>query len=108
MSQGFLPVPVTWADDEEHRRLIANVVNSLRDGKINATGTVTLATSATSTVVTETRCGGDSIILLMPTTLNAAGALSTTFVSTVGKQTFTITHVSNSQNDRIFRYTIFG
>lgn len=108
MAQGFLPVPVTWGDETEHRRLISNAVNSLRDGKINATGSVTLTGSASSTVVLDARVGADSTILLMPKTLNAAGAIATTFIATVGKQTFTITHASNSQNDRKYRYAILG
>ena len=108
MSQGFLPIPVTWADEVEHRRLLANGVNSLRDGKINATGSVTLATSATSTAVTDARVGADTIVLLMPTTANAAGALATTYIGTVAKQSFTITHANNSQSDRTFKYAVFG
>ena len=108
MSQGFLPVPVTWADEVEHRRLFANAINSLRDGKINATGSVTLATSATSTAVTDARVGADTIVLLMPTTANAAGALATTYIGTVAKQSFTISHASNSQADRTFKYVILG
>ena len=108
MSQGFLPIPVTWADEVEHRRLLANGVNSLRDGKINATGSVTIATSATSTAVTDARVGADSIILIMPTTANAAGALTTTYIGTVAKQSFTISHANNSQADRTFKYVILG
>jgi hypothetical protein len=108
MSEGFLPVPVTWADDVEHRRLLANGVNSLRDGKINATGSATLAASATSTAVTDVRVGADSVLLLMPTTANAAGALATTYIGTVAKQSFTISHANNSQTDRTFKYAILG
>ena len=108
MAQGFLPIPVTWADEVEHRRLLANGVNSLRDGKINATGTATLATSATSTAVTDVRVGADSVILLMPTTSNAAGGLATTHIGTVAKQSFTVSHANNSQTDRTFKYVILG
>ena len=108
MAQGFLTVPVTWADETEHRRLIANAINSLRDGKINATGSVTLTASTTTTAITDIHVGADSVILLMPTTSNAAGALATTYIGTVAKQSFTISHASNSQADRIFKYVVLG
>lgn len=108
MSTGFLPVPVTWADDVEHKRLLANGINSLRDGKINATGSFTMATSATSTVVTDVRVGANTVVLLMPTTANAAGALATTYIGTVAKESFTVSHASNSQSDRTFKYALLG
>ena len=108
MATGFLPVPVSWGDDVEHRRLLANGVNSLRDGKINATGEFTLDTSTTTTAVTDNRVGGDSTIVLMPTTANAAGALATLYIGTVDKQTFTVTHANNAQADRTFKYAVLG
>ena len=61
-------LPVVAEDGRE----IALVVNSILDGKINATGSVTLTASAASTTVTEDRAGSDSVILFMPTTANAA------------------------------------
>lgn len=91
-------------------REIALVVNSILDGKINATGSVTLTASAASTAVTEDRAGDDSVILFMPTTANAASeqAAGGMYVSSRGKQTFTITHANNSQSDRTFEYVVIG
>ena len=99
-------LPVVAEDGRE----IALVVNSILDGKINATGSVTLTASAASTTVTEDRAGSDSVILFMPTTANAASeqAAGGMYVSSRGKQTFTITHANNTQSDRTFEYVVIG
>jgi len=99
-------LPVVAEDGRE----IALVVNSILDGKINATGSVTLTASAASTAVTEDRAGDDSVILFMPTTANAASeqAAGGMYVSSRGKQTFTITHANNAQSDRTFEYVVIG
>ena len=91
-------------------REVATIVNNILDGKINSTGTVTLTASAATTVVTEDRAGATSVILFMPTTANAAAeqAAGGMFVSSRGKQTFTITHANNSQADRTFDYIVIG
>ena len=94
----------------EDGREIALIVNNILDGKINATGTVTLTASTASTAVTENRAGSDSVILFMPTTANAAAeqAAGGMYVSSRGKQTFTITHANNTQSDRTFDYIVIG
>ena len=109
-NQGFLPVPVSHGSDVEHRRGMSNAINELRDGKINATGSVTLTASAASTAVTDARVGGNSMVLFMPSTANAAAeqGAGTMYVSSVGTQTFTITHANNGQTDRTFSYAVFG
>ena len=85
-------------------------LNNILTGKMNCTGEVTLTANAASTVVTDTRVGGPSVILLMPRTANAAAELGagTAYIATVGKQTFTITHANNAQNDRTYRYAVIG
>ncbi len=56
-------------------REISEVVNNVMEGKINSTGSFTLATGgATTTTITDRRIGADSVILFMPTTL-AAGSV---------------------------------
>lgn len=57
------------------QREVAEVVNNLVEGKINSTGTVTLATGgATTTTLTDRRIGPDSVILFMPVSIAAAAA----------------------------------
>ncbi len=87
-------------------RQTAEAVNQLLDGKINAVGTVTLNTSTTTTSVSDRRCGAESVIVLMPTTANAAA--ESLYVNARSKQQFTITHANNSQADRTYAYAILG
>ena len=89
-------------------RLIAQAVRNLLDGKILATGSVTLTASAATTTLSDRRIGPDSVILLMPTTANAAAALATTYVASRGDQTATINHASNAQTDKTFAYAVLG
>jgi len=101
-------VPTFLANIEEWLREIAKAVNLMIDGQSNAVGEFTLTAGATSTVIADLRVGIDARILLMPTTANAAAALTTTYISSIGKQTFTISHANNSQTDKIFKYAIIG
>lgn len=89
-------------------RDVFEVVNSLRDGKVNSTGSVTLAANAATTTVADLRAGQDSVILFMPITANAAAAAGGMHVSTRAKQSFTITHANNAQTDRTFGYVVLG
>lgn len=78
---------------------------AISQGRLNATGSVTLAVAATTTVVHDRRCGPNSVILLMPTTANAAAESPYILPE---KFKFTITHINNSQADRTFQYVILG
>ena len=91
-------------------REVSQVVNNILDGKLNSTSTFTCAASATSTTVTDFRAGPTSVILLMPTTANAAAEQGngTIFVSTRNKQSFVVTHANNSQVDRTFEYIVIA
>ena len=100
--QAFLADPNQWM------RNMAFAINQLIDGKSNAVGQVTLRANETTTVVSDLRVGIDSVIPLQPTTANAAAAVATTYISSLGKQTFTITHASNAQTDKTFKYLIQG
>lgn len=90
-------------------RDVATVVNNILSGKQNNTGSVTLATSATTTTVTDYIVGSESVILFMPT--NAAGAAELAaggmYVSARAKNTFTITH-ANAGTTRTFDYVVIG
>jgi len=44
----------------------------------------------------------------MPTTANAAAAITSLFVTGRGKQTATINHANNSQTDKTFDYVVLG
>jgi hypothetical protein len=104
MSNQFRTLPPMGGD----ARQVAEVVNRTVDGKLNSTGTVTLTASASSTTVSEDRAGPDSVILFMPTTSNAATEMNHLYVSSRGKQTFTLGHRNNAQSDRTFSYVVIG
>tara|TARA_R110002020_G_scaffold212027_5_gene418401 strand:+ start:2240 stop:2581 length:342 start_codon:yes stop_codon:yes gene_type:complete len=109
-----MKVPAVWHDDAEHKRKFAEAINAIDDGKLSSNAEITLTASATSTVITDRRVGKDSVILFMPVTANAAAALGagTMYVTTANidprASTFTITHPSNSQTDKTFRYVVLG
>lgn len=84
------------------------VLNNAMRGKMNVVEEVTLTANAASTVVTDALVNSESLIVLMPTTANAAAALATTYIATVGDGTFTITHANNAQADKTFRYGVLG
>ena len=101
----FAAVPAEWSEWRGALRRIANSVNSLGDGRSNAVGSVTLAESTTTTVVTDPRVGTDSVISLMPTTANAAAEAPHIAVDA---GTFTITHANAATTDRTFSYAVQG
>mgnify|MGYP001578810897 CR=1 FL=1 len=108
-ARGFPAVPLQWnGPTEEWIRLGAEAVRNLQDGKINATGTVTLTANAATTTLTDRRIGPDSVILFMPTTENAATAMGNLRVTSRGDGTATLTHTNNAQTDRTFAYAILG
>lgn len=101
---------VNWGSPQDAVRRLADGLNTLADGRSNATGSVTLADGATTTVVTDLRVGTDSVITFMPTTANAAGEIGAggMYVATVTENGYTITHANNGETDRTFTYSIQG
>ena len=89
-------------------RIVQSVIQLIR--KQNAAGTVTLRANQATTTVDKSVAPGavnvsmDDGIFLSPTTANAAGALATTYVSSVGQGTFVLTHANNAQADKTFRW----
>ncbi|MGB2167217.1 MAG: hypothetical protein ACPH3M_08300, partial [Candidatus Puniceispirillales bacterium] len=88
---------VTGASDAA---AIKYAIQQAMQGKLNCTGDVNLTANVTTTVKNDPLCGSNSVIMLMPTTANAAGAISTTYVSARSNGSFTLTHANNAQTDR--------
>lgn len=98
--------------ETDPKRIIL-AIQQLAAGRSNAVGTVTLTTSSATTVVTPTQSGviaPGSTVLLTPTTANAAAEVGngTMYVSTVAKDTFTITHANSATAGRTFLWAILG
>lgn len=91
-------------------RFVAEAINNLFNGRMDAVGEVTLTASATSTAVTDNRVVKNSAIVLSPLTANATAALGSTYIpeADYGTGTFTIRHANNAQTDRSFRYIILS
>lgn len=80
----------------------------LAQGRSNAVGEFTLRAGQTTTTVPAINCGLDSKVFLSPTTLNAAAAVATTFVSSVANGSFVLTHASAVSTDRVFGFVCLG
>ena len=89
-------------------RDVAFLLTQLLNGKINATGTLTLTSSTTLTVVFNPLVSGASTVLLSP--LTAAAATEPTYIATqAAGSSFTVSHSNGaSATDRIFAYAILG
>jgi len=89
-------------------RDVAEIVNNAMNGKTNNSGTFTLATSETETTVSNERAGFDSVIVLSPTTENAATESDHTYIKTKAKGSFIIGHRNTSHTDVTYDYIIVG
>jgi len=103
-SQESMSLLRTWA------ATAARSLNASIKGKTNNRGELTLAASATSTVVVDSRVSSESQIYLTPLTANAALAVATTFIAEAskGQGSFTVTHASTATTDRKFDYVVIG
>jgi hypothetical protein len=94
----------------EHRRLLAEAVMEVMNGKINSTGSFTLTADVTSTTLTDARIGRNTLVVLVPSTANAAAAFATTYqtIPNAAKEAAVFTHASNSQADKTYFYILLG
>jgi hypothetical protein len=108
----FLDAPEYEVDHPNLFRKLIRVIKGIMQGKTNNTGTITLTANSTTTTVTFAagRIGQDTVLLLTPTTSNAAGALSGLYVSgrSVANNTLTLTHANTATLDRTFSYALIG
>ncbi len=86
----------------------AESINGLIDGRQDVTGAVTLAANAATTVVEDNKFESQMTPVFVPTTANAAGALSGMYVSARINGGFTLTHANTATTDRTFQYVRFG
>jgi hypothetical protein len=95
---------------ETDLKKVVLAIQQLAAGRSNATGTVTLATGAASTVVTDQNCAAGSTPILTPATANASAEFGngTIYISAVANGSFTITHANSATTGRTFLYAIHG
>ena len=107
-----------WAMEGDWRGLIewvrdtTTILNGALQGKLNATGTVTLAEGSATTTLSDIRIGAETVVHLVPTSNNAssdfgAGTLYMTYPN-VNDGVAIINHANNSNDDKTFAYTLIG
>ena len=98
--------------NETDPKKMLRAVRELASGRSNGVGTVTLATSAASTTVTDGNCAVGSTVIPIPTTAHAAAELAagTLYIptATVVNGSFVIQHANNAIADRTFAYALVG
>jgi hypothetical protein len=111
-SEGFPGIPEYQTDHANLFRKLIPPLQGVMQGRTNNTGTFTLtANSATTTVTLAAgRLGENTVITYMPTTSNAAAAMTNIYIASrsVADSTFTITHTNNAQVDRTFKFVLTG
>jgi len=108
MNQTTSAVPRIWTDEKDHRARLSDAINNILQGKTNNRGSITLTASSATSTLSDKRIGADSVILLQPTTANAAAELATLYFGTPGDGSVTINHANNAQVDRTFKYVVIG
>lgn len=90
----------------DDKRAMQQVINDLVR-QFDNYGSVTLATSTTTTTVSNPKVLPTSVIVLQATNIGAAAVAASTFVSSKTSGQFTITHTS-ATTARVFDYVIHG
>jgi hypothetical protein len=100
---------VPGIEETDIKKLVL-AIQQLAAGRSNAVGSVTLATGAATTVVSDNNCASGSVPILVPTTANAAAEVGngTMYISAVANKSFTITHANSATTGRTFLYAIHG
>lgn len=101
-------IPLRGLSADQQLQRFAESINGLIDGKLDVTGKLTLAAGAGTTAVLDNKFESNMVPVLIPTTANAAAALTSTYLSARDKGSFTLTHANNAQTDRAFLYVRFG
>lgn len=92
---------------EQKQDVVNQSIRELQAGRNNASGTFTLAVSATSTTVQAPNCSPSSVVLISPLTFDAANDMATTWI-TPGSGSFVVNHANNTRADRTFGYVTLG
>jgi hypothetical protein len=113
MSVTFKPLPPPIGAGGEaglwaYLKRVHNVIRGIQAGKLNATTTVTLAAGATTTTFEDERIGPASVILFVPLTAHAAGALGGLYVSARSQGSATLAHANSADADKSFGVAVIG
>jgi hypothetical protein len=101
-------VPLRSVADVHQQQRVAESINGLIDGKLDAVSSVTLTVSSATTVVADNRFESTMALFFTATTANAAAAVGGMYVSSRGEGTFTLTHANDANADKTFLYLRVG
>ena len=104
MANQFRRLQPQYADTRE----IAEVTNSILNGKLNCTGSVELATTGTETTLYNERIGYDSVILLIPRSADAAGETDHVYIKSKAIGSCVIGHRQHGHAVCLWDYVIIG
>lgn len=102
------PIPLGLTDDKQAIDRVSRTLNGVLEGRINAYGSFTLATSTVTTEVIDLRAGIFSVPVWTPTTASGAQAVTSLYLSQRKQGSFVLTHDSATYTDRAFVYLIGG
>ena len=102
----------TFSHVTAYCRRLWDALHSMRLGKIECTGEITLTANAATTVLNRKGLSPQSVVHFDPKTANAATELygATMYVLTANRanDAWTITHANNANADKTFQYTAIG
>ncbi len=94
--------------DAQQLQRVAESINGLIAGKLDAVGEVTLTASATTTAVNDNRFESNMVPVFVPTTANAVAAMAGMYLSARTQGGFTLTHANDANTDKTFLYVRVG
>ncbi len=104
--------PIQSTSGAEHRRQLAQSSTRMLQGKLNATGTVTLLANVPLTPLRDARLSPESFVRFDPLTAhaNTEQTNGTMIVLEANRQEgqWLITHANNAQTDRKFRFVVLA
>ena len=103
----FLNVPLSIPDHGQHLRLISSALNNTIDGKLNSTGSFTTDGTKVLKTVIDARCGGNSVVLFVPCTVDAAGEVPHMWLAATRNGEFDVGHRNHTKNV-LYKYVIIG
>lgn len=110
MEAAFKGVPRDGADERIHRRQLADAINRILGGKLNAVAEITLSVSSSTTTFIDQRLTVESWLGFDPMTASAAAELGTLHARAADRNNaqWILTHTNSGQTDRIFKVLIVG
>lgn len=100
-------VQVTSSNELDHRRQLAQAVNRLYQGHLNASLYVTLEVDSATTAVVDSRISFQTAALFMPRSANAAADLPTLWVECTDGALL-IHHLASTISDRSYLMVMLG